>query len=107
MKNDITGPETTFSSLVVGKAYGYYLKGLNAKEIGKLLDISARTVQRYMKDNNFKEHANPLTVEQKAHDLYTKGLTYRQIAKAIGKSRTTVYYYLQRFKEDANKKAAG
>lgn len=99
MKNDNTGPKTPFNNLVVGKAYSYYLKGLNAKEIGKLLDISARTVQRYMKDNNFKEHANPVTIEQKAHDLHKQGLTYRQIAKAIGKGRTTVYYYLQRFKE--------
>jgi len=98
MKNDNKGPKTTFNNLVVGKAYGYYLKGLNAKEIGKLLDISARTVQRYMKDNNFKQHANPVTIPQKAYDLYKQGLTYRQIAKAIGKSRTTVYYYLQRFK---------
>jgi transposase len=99
MKNDNTGSKTTFTSLVVRKAYTYYLKGLNAAEIGKLLDVSARTVQRYIKDNDFKEHANPPTIEQKTHDLYVKGLTYRQIAKAIGKSRTSVYYYLKRMKD--------
>lgn len=36
-------------------AYQYYLLGLTSKEIGKLLDISFRTIQNYMCEDNWKE----------------------------------------------------
>ncbi|MBB1192603.1 hypothetical protein DNC80_02835 [Flavobacterium sp. SOK18b] len=36
------------------KAYEYYCKGLNSKEIGKLLDCSFRTIQNYMSAENWK-----------------------------------------------------
>jgi transposase len=98
MKNDITATKTTFKNLVVRKAYTYYLKGLNAAEIGLLLNVSARTIQRYTKEHRFKDFANPLTLEQKADELRKRGLTYKQIGKAIGKGRTTVYYYLRKCK---------
>ncbi len=37
------------------KAFEYYCKGLNSKEIAKLLDCSYRTVQNYMSAENWKE----------------------------------------------------
>ncbi|MGJ1191820.1 helix-turn-helix transcriptional regulator [Sphingobacterium siyangense] len=37
------------------RAFEYYCKGLNSKEIAKLLDCSYRTVQNYMSAENWKE----------------------------------------------------
>ena len=37
------------------KAYEYYCKGLNSKEISKLLDCSFRTIQNYMSAENWKQ----------------------------------------------------
>ncbi len=37
------------------KAFDYYCKGLNSKEIAKLLDCSYRTIQNYMSAENWKE----------------------------------------------------
>jgi uncharacterized protein YjcR len=37
------------------KAFKYYCKGLNSKEIAKLLNCSFRTVQNYMSAENWKE----------------------------------------------------
>lgn len=37
------------------KAFNYYCKGLNSKEIAKLLDCSYRTVQNYMSAEDWKE----------------------------------------------------
>lgn len=37
------------------KAFEYYCKDLNSKEIAKLLDCSFRTVQNYMSAENWKE----------------------------------------------------
>ena len=36
------------------KAFEYYCKGLNSKEISKILDCSFRTVQNYMSAENWK-----------------------------------------------------
>mgnify|MGYP003576379363 CR=1 FL=1 len=36
------------------KAFEYYCKGLNSKEIAKILDCSYRTVQNYMSAENWK-----------------------------------------------------
>lgn len=37
------------------KAFAYYCKGLTSHEIGKLLDLSYRTVQNYMSAEKWKE----------------------------------------------------
>lgn len=37
------------------KGFEYYRKGLNSKEIGKLLGCSFRTVQNYMSAENWKQ----------------------------------------------------
>lgn len=42
------------------KAFEYYCKGLNSKEIGVLLDCSFRTIQNYMSAENWKKKRNVL-----------------------------------------------
>lgn len=85
--------------LLVAKAYGYYLKGLTAKEIGKLLDVNERTVQRWQSDHDFKAKAKPLPMPERAKQLQDKGITIEQIAKTLKVSRTTVCNYLRKAKE--------
>lgn len=72
---------------------GYYLKGLNYKEIGKLLDISPRTVQRYMKESDCKERLEPKTLQLRAVEMHASGWSYSEIAKKLKVSRTTVYLW--------------
>lgn len=43
------------------KAFEYYCKGLNSKEIAKLLDCSYRTIQNFMSAENWKEKRKALT----------------------------------------------
>lgn len=87
-------------NLQIAKAYGYYLKGLTAKEIGKLLDVNARTVQRWQSDHHFKTKAKPLPMYERATLLRSQGLTIENIAKTLKVSRTTVCTYLRRAKEN-------
>lgn len=89
----------TFPSPVIAKAYNYYLKGLTAKETAKLLDISARTVQRYIKAYRFEERAVPATIRQRVGQLHERGFSHTEIAGIIQKSRTTVYNYLKAGKQ--------
>jgi uncharacterized protein YjcR len=37
------------------KAFDYYCKGLNSKEIGLILGCSFRTIQNYMSAENWKQ----------------------------------------------------
>jgi DNA-binding CsgD family transcriptional regulator len=101
MKNNNINVTTWFDNSLVDKAYQYYLKGLNGVEIGKLLDISPRTIQRYIKDHKFKELAVPKTLQRRATELYQQGHSYREIAITLRKSRTTVYYYLKKMRDSA------
>jgi DNA-binding CsgD family transcriptional regulator len=80
----------------------YYLKGLNAKEIGKLLDVSQRTVQRYLKSSNIKENANAQTLPQKIVALKKQRFSYTQIAEKLQCSKTTVYNYLKKIRKQTN-----
>lgn len=77
------------------RAYRYYLKGLTAKETAKLIDVSPRTVQRWISEYGFKGKAHPDTLQQRAARLQKEGFSYREIAATIQKSRTTVYNYLK------------
>ncbi|WP_221198105.1 helix-turn-helix domain-containing protein [Chitinophaga barathri] len=91
--------ERSFPSPLIAKAYDYYLKGLTAKETAKLLDISPRTVQRYIKAYGFEERAVPATIRQRVIQLHAQGFSLREIADIIQKSRTTVYKYLKAEKQ--------
>jgi len=45
---------------VKNKAFEYYCKGLNSKEISKLIDMSYRTVQNWMCKGNWKQKRQSL-----------------------------------------------
>ncbi len=77
----------------------YYLMGLNGKEIGKLLDISPRTVQRYISESGTRETTEPKTIQQKAFELSAKGFSYAEIAKRLQISKTTVYLWHRKRKQ--------
>lgn len=89
-----TGHKARGNKAIEAKAYAYHLMGLNAPEIGKLLNVSSRTVQRYIKRERVN---NPLPKKPKlqAAELYRQGYSYQQIAGIIGRCRTTVYNYLK------------
>ncbi|WP_221198111.1 helix-turn-helix domain-containing protein [Chitinophaga barathri] len=72
---------------------------MTAKETAKLLDVSARTVQRYAKAYKFGERAVPATIRQRVKQLHERGFSYPEIAGIIQKSRSTVYNYLKMEKQ--------
>lgn len=75
----------------------YYFKGLNHHEIGKLLDISPRTVQRYMKQADCKDSTKPKpSREQKAVEMHAGGWSYAEIAKKMKVCKTTVYLWCKK-----------
>lgn len=83
---------------IIDKVKGYYLKGLNYKEIGKLLDISPRTVQRYVKESGCRQLSEPKTLQQRAVELHSRGWSYSEIAKKLKISRTTAYTWNKKAK---------
>lgn len=85
------------------EAYRYYVMGLNCQEIGKLLDLSVRTIERYMQIGGWKEATNGKTIEAKAYELHESGKTYAEVAKVLQVSKGTVFNYLKRYR--ANKVA--
>jgi DNA-directed RNA polymerase specialized sigma24 family protein len=91
--------------LISEKVRTYYLKGLNYSEIGKLLDCSPRTVQRYMKKSGAKkEITEPKTIQMQAFELSGRGFSYSEIAKKLRVTKTTVYLWHR--KRKAEKQAA-
>ncbi|MCV6629193.1 MAG: hypothetical protein OIF50_04965 [Flavobacteriaceae bacterium] len=47
-------------SLNSSRAFAYYCKGLNSKEVAKLMNCSYRTIQNYMSAENWKEKRKAL-----------------------------------------------
>lgn len=86
-------------AIIIKKVTTYYLKGLNYKEIGKLLDISPRTVQRYAKEGGCKQLSEPKTLQQRAVEMHSRGWSYSEIAKKLKVSRTTAYLWNKKAKE--------
>ena len=80
-------------TIIEKKVTGYYLKGLNYKEISKLLDISPRTVQRYISESGCRETSEQKTIQQKAFELSAHGYSYADIAKRLRVCKTTVYLW--------------
>lgn len=85
-------------TIIAEKVRKYYIKGLTAKEIGKLLDLSTRTIQRYIAAGKFNELTITKTVEQKAIEMHTQGLSYAEIAKRLRVNKTTVYNWHRKAK---------
>lgn len=70
----------------------YYNKGLNATEIAKLLDLSPRTCQRYIKAAGIgKEAAGPQSIRAKAAALVSAGLSYSETAARLKVSKSSIY----------------
>lgn len=86
-------------TLITEKVTGYYLKGLNYKEIGKLLDISPRTVQRYVKESECKRLETEKPLQQRAIEMHQQGWSYSEIARKLKVSKTTVYLWHRKAKE--------
>ncbi|MDR2824836.1 MAG: helix-turn-helix domain-containing protein [Prevotellaceae bacterium] len=84
---------------ILEKVRGYYLRGLNAKETGKLLDISPRTVQRYISQSGCRKISEPKTIQQKAFELSGRGYSYAEVAKKLRVSKTTVYLWHKKRKQ--------
>ena len=86
--------------MITERVRNYYAKGLNYAEIGKLLDISSRTVQRYITASGVKkELAEPKTLQQKAFELSAKGFSYAEIAKKLRVTKPTVYNWHRKQKQ--------
>ena len=80
------------------KAFKYYCMGLNSKEIGKLLDVSYRTIQNYMSSENWKQKRTPKGLPLQVYKMHAKGKSYEGIAKELGVSRSTVYNALKKYR---------
>jgi DNA-binding NarL/FixJ family response regulator len=78
------------------KALRYFTMGLTAPEIGKLLDKSPRTIERYIQDNDWKRPIDDRTLQERANALVSSGKSYSEVAKELGICKTTVYNYLKR-----------
>jgi len=78
------------------KAFYYFSLGLNSNEIGKLLNVSPRTIQGYMWRDKWKQKQKTPQICYTVAQLYESGLTYNQIAQTLNISRTTVYNYLKK-----------
>lgn len=77
------------------KAFVYYAKGLTFSEVGKLLDLSPRTIERYSQDEEWKTKINPVSLPQRTKDLRERGFSCSQIAQMLGVSKSTVFNYLK------------
>jgi uncharacterized protein YjcR len=66
-------------------AFDYYCKGLKAVEIGKLLDLSFRTVQGYMSSEKWKEKREEIQEREreKIINVYEKSLRKLKRAQSI------------------------
>lgn len=101
-QSDKNGATLAAMPLEVGRAYNYYLKGLTAKEIGKLLDISQRTVQRWSAQYDFEGLAGVPeleTIPQKAVRMAAAGLSYTEIGKKLRRCKATIYNYVKATKQ--------
>lgn len=81
------------------KAHRYFCMGLNSKEIGKLLDISYRTVQSYMSAGGWNEAKEPHNLKRRAFEMHGNGFSYSEIAKVLQVSKSTVYLYLREVRQ--------
>lgn len=77
------------------KAFAYYCKGLNSKEIGKLLDVSYRTVQNWMYADGWKAKRQPTPLKKRVLHLHKQGFSYNSIADILNVSRSSVYNWLK------------
>lgn len=78
------------------KALRYFTMGLTSKEIGKLLDLSQRTIEGYITRGEWKKPIDNTPLAERAILLVSQGNSYFKTAKMLGISKSTVYNYLRR-----------
>ena len=83
---------------ITDKVKAYYLKGLNYKEIGKLLDLSPRSVQRYAKAAECRKMTEPKSLQRRALEMHANGWSYAEIGRRLKVSKTTVYLWHKKAK---------
>lgn len=83
------------------RAYRYHLKGLTFAEIGKLLDLSPRTVEKYSQQDGWKARTSSTTPVERASEMRKQGHSYAEIGRTLGVSRSTVSNYLSKAKKAA------
>jgi hypothetical protein len=69
------------------KAFRYFTMGLTAKEIGKLLDLSQRTIEGYITRGEWKRPTDDCTIIEKALSLVDSGKSYLETSKILGVSK--------------------
>ena len=81
----------------------YFAMGLTYVEIGKLLDVSSRTIQRYITATELKKELvnEPKAMQKKAFELSAKGYSYAEIAAKLQVTKTTVYNWHRQRKQAA------
>ena len=82
------------------KALRYFTMGLTAKETGKLLDLSQRTVEGYITRGAWKKSTDDRPLQEKALSLVNNGNSYAETAKILGISKSTVYNYIVKEKQN-------
>lgn len=89
----------------ITKIIRYKDMGLTTGEIGKLLDLSPRTIQRYLKDERKQEAETPTfsNRQTKAIKLHVSGMSYAEIARRMKVSKTTVYLWHRKYKSQKAK----
>lgn len=77
---------------VRARAYGYFIKGLTVAEIGKLLDLSPRTVEGYSQADRWRENDQP--IRARVISLSEAGFKPSEIAERVGLSQRTIERHL-------------
>lgn len=77
----------------VQQAYKYHCKGLNSKEIAKLLNCSYRTVQGYITAGKWNNSRQPTPKAQLAVKWLKMGYTRKEVSKRLNVSISTVDNY--------------
>lgn len=80
------------------KAYKYFVLGLTVKETAKLLDLSPRTIERYVQAGGWSKDKVLKSLSEQIQDLQKAGKSYSKIAQMVGVSKTTVYNHLKRLR---------
>jgi uncharacterized protein YjcR len=70
-------------------AFNYYCKGLTATEIGKLLDLSYRTVQGYMSSEDWKAKRSEIQERERAQVISEHEKALRKAKRAQSSEANT------------------
>lgn len=77
----------------------YFNMGLTSSEIAKLLDMTQRTVQRYIKKCDLRDQNKLLPIEDKAFSLVKLGHSYSEVGRKLNVTKTTVYNWMRKRKK--------